>query len=164
MPANSNAQIPWTYTLNTAQVADGAHTLGVIAVGADRTYSISSATFQVANWSTSEPTLIYVDTPNAANPLLSGLVTFRGWAFNSNSVMSGLTISIDGGLPVSAIYGASRPDVCAVYGNQQGCPNVGWTLPFDTTYLTNGSHTMAVAATTASGQSYTVSTSFSVSN
>src|SRR5581483_9580797 len=58
----------------------------------------------------------------------------------------------------------SRPDVCAVYTNRPGCPNVGWTLPVDTTIFTNGTHTGQVTITSSKGEQATGSFAFTVSN
>ncbi len=164
VPAGTNSQIAWSYTLNTVQLTDGTHTFGVTAASADGTYSVASASFQVSNWTSPDPTHQFIDTPDASGTPLTGSVNFRGWAFNPNVNITAVSITIDG-LPYgSATYGIPRGDVCAVYGNAPGCPNVGWVFPVDTTGLANGSHSISVTATTASGKNSTVASSFTVSN
>jgi len=72
----------------------------------------------VANWTvdSANPIRIYV-TARARRALLSGQVTFAGWAIGDADAVSGVAIAIDGtpsggGMP---FYGGARPDVCAVF-------------------------------------------------
>ncbi len=159
-----NVPVNWTYSLNTAQFADGVHTFGVTATAADGTFAVSSASFLVANWSSPSPTHISIDTPNSSSPNFSGLAAFGGWAVNPKSAITGVSVAIDGVPYGPAQYGGNRPDVCAVYTGQPGCPDVGWNVLIDSTLIANGMHTLAVTATTAVGQSFTISSSFTVAN
>lgn len=162
--AGVNLPVNWTYSLNTAQFADGPHTFGVTATAADGTFAVSSASFLVANWTSPSPTRISIDTPNTTSPSFSGLAAFGGWAINPKSAIAGVSVAIDGVPYGSAQYGGNRPDVCAVYTGQPGCPDVGWNFVVDSTLLANGMHTLAVTATTAASQSFTISSSFTVAN
>ncbi len=163
-PAAVNASANWTFLLNTTQLADGPHTLGVTATAADGTSSITSSSFQVANWTSPSPTQISIDVPNSSSASFSGSVAFGGWALNPNSAITAIQVSIDDVPAGTAQYGGNRGDVCSVYPNQPGCPNVGWNFGVDTTYLANGTHTLAITAITAAGQSYTTTSSFTVAN
>ena len=163
-PAAVNAPANWTFLLNTTQLADGVHTIGVTAIAADGTSSISSASFQVANWTSPSPTRISIDVPNSSIASFSGTAHFGGWAINPNSAIAAIQVAIDDVPAGTAQYGSNRGDVCSVYPNQPGCPNVGWNFGVDTTYLANGTHTLAITAITAAGQSYTTTSSFTVSN
>jgi hypothetical protein len=158
----------WTYLLDTTQLTDGTHTLGVTATAADGTFAITSATFQIANWSVSvgNPMHISIDTPAQLSPAFSGIAHFGGWALDTNNTISTVQLAVDGVSFGSAIYGGSRSDVCASPGNRNapGCPNVGWDAFVDTGTLSNGPHTLAVTATTANGDSSTVTQSFTVAN
>jgi len=52
----------------------------------------------------------------------------------------------------TAAYGLSRPDVCAVYVGRPGCPNVGYSFPWNTSGgLGPGVHILTVTATDANG-------------
>ncbi len=158
----------WVYLLDTTQLTDGTHTLAATATATDGTYAIASTTFQVANWSVSvgNPMRISIDTPSQLSAAFSGIAHFGGWALNSNGAISNVQLSVDNGLPMTAMYGGNRPDVCAAPGNSNvpGCPNVGWNAFVDTGTLSNGMHTLAVTATAANGQSFTVTQSFTVAN
>jgi hypothetical protein len=73
---------------------------------------------------------------------------------------------VDGVFYANAVYGGQRPDVCAVpaYAQASGCPDVGWNYSLDTTLLAEGSHTLAVRATSTAGQQATASSVFDVNN
>jgi hypothetical protein len=103
-----------------------------------------------------------VDSPLAAP--VAGITNVSGWALADKAAISSVAIAVDGASFGNATYGVSRPDVCAVYSNRPGCPNVGWSLPLDTTLLADGSHVLDVIMTTATGQKYTASSNFTVAN
>lgn len=150
----------WTFLLNTNQLPDGGHSLGATALAADGTFAVASASFQVANWSSPDPLIISIDVPNSPTEVLSGVYHIGGWAIDQNAVISSVTISVDG-IPFGyAAYGGTRNDVCSAYKNIPGCPNVGWDAGLDTGTLTNGTHTLAVTATTVNGQSSTTTATF----
>ena len=162
--AGVNAPVSWTFSLNTAQFVDGAHTFGVTVTAADGTFALSSASFLVANWSSPSPTHISIDVPSSTSAPFSGPAVFGGWAVNPKSAITGVFAAVDGVPYGPAEYGGNRSDVCAVYVGQPGCPDVGWNLVVDSTLLANGMHTLAITATTAAGQSFTISSSFTVAN
>jgi hypothetical protein len=92
-------------------------------------------------------------------------VLLSGWAIDDASPISSVSIAVDGVPQVpNPTYGVARQDVCNVYPGRSGCPNVGWSLSLDTTLFSNGTHTLAVTATTPFGQSSTVNTSFAIVN
>lgn len=155
--------VGWSFQLDTTRIPSGIHTLEVTATSATGGHRTVNCSFSVANWTANNPTLIFVDVPNANAPYM-GVVTFGGWAINAQSPISAVEISVDGApLPPSA-YGGNRPDVCAVFQNALGCPNVGWTASVDTTKFADGAHILAVTARPVSGASTTVTVSFAVMN
>jgi hypothetical protein len=107
---------------------------------------------------------ITVDLPSPT-AFYSGAVFINGWAIDDASPIASVSIAVDG-VPQTPnpTYGASRPDVCAVYPGRSGCPNVGWGVSLDTTLFSNGTHTLAVTATTPFGQSSTTTSSFAIVN
>ncbi len=155
--------VGWTFLLDTTKLADGAHTLAItVYAGADH---ISASTqFQVANWSSTTSLSIDIDAPSPTVDFYSGTVNFSGWVLDRYGPVSSVSVAIDGVPLPGASYGAARTDVCAAFPGFAGCPNVGWNFPFDTTLLANGDHTLAVTATSAAGQSSTVSRTFTVDN
>jgi uncharacterized protein (TIGR03437 family) len=163
-PGGVNSSVPWTYSLNTAQIADGTHTLGVTVTAADGSFAVASASFLVANWKLPSPTRVNIDTPNSFSTPFSEVAAFGGWAVDPNSPISSITIAIDDISFGPAQYGGDRADACKNHSTWPGCPNVGWNYSVDTTVLANGQHTLAVTATTAAGQNTTVTSSFTVAN
>ena len=121
----------------------------------------------VNNWThshTSSPQFeILVDQPRPTDSTLIGSSVFSGWAIYSKAAIVSVGISIDGVPFGNASYGLSRPDVCAVYPGP-GCPEVGWSIPVDTTQLSDGAHTLDVTATSGAGTHFTISTPFTVAN
>ena len=119
--------------------------------------------FTIANGgNATNPTKVTIDAP-FPQATLFGTTTIEGWAVNDNSAINRVAISVDGVLQGTATYGVSRRDVCAVYANRAGCPNVGWTFSLDTTQLANGPH--VIQSTAGAGAQYgTTSTIFTASN
>jgi uncharacterized protein (TIGR03437 family) len=157
--------VGWTLSLDTTQLADGAHTLAVTAHPAgDRSYT-ATMTFSVANLaSAANPVRIEVDSPGPSGPTLGGVAAIAGWAVSDTAAINNMQVQVDGISYGTAAYGAPRSDVCGVYPGRPGCPNVGWAFSLDTSTLTSGAHTMSVTATSATGQRATKSRSFQVDN
>jgi hypothetical protein len=102
--------------------------------------------------------------PNGnSNPFL-GLADFSGWAFDQNSTIATVAISIDGVPYANAQYGISRQDVCNGFPGVPACPNIGWSLQVDTTKLADGLHTIGITATATGGAFSTAAFVFSVAN
>lgn len=78
---------------------------------------------------------ISIDRPEAKKSVFSGTVQFAGWALSDTAAITSITYAIDGVPYGPAVYGSNRADVCVVYPNRPGCPNVGWAFLFDTTLL-----------------------------
>jgi len=156
--------VGWNVLLNTTQLADGEHTLEITATSSGGQSSTDNTTFTVANLASS-PIVIGVDRP-VVGESLSGLVAIGGWAIDKTSgvAISGVAILVDGVSRGAASYGGARPDVCAVFGNEAGCPNVGWNALLDTTLLANGAHTLEVQVSSIDGHEATVGSSFYVEN
>lgn len=155
--------VGWAVTVDTTQLADGMHTLEVLATSALGNHASQSATFTVANWSSNDPMIVDIDSPSSSSPAFTGLAGFGGWAIDQTGTIASVSVSVDG-VPVGdAGYGGSRADVCAVYP-VTGCPNVGWNIGVDTTILADGTHTVAVTGVTAAGQNTTVTKTFTTAN
>jgi regulation of enolase protein 1 (concanavalin A-like superfamily) len=112
-----------------------------------------------------------IEFPSASNPTsLSGTITFQGWAASNVATIDHVTLSIDGGASFTgtAQYGVYRPDVCQVYPNAVGCPaaNLGWSLSYSTSPLSNGQHTVTVTFVDSStpAKQTTLSATFLVQN
>ncbi|MBV9265122.1 MAG: hypothetical protein JO061_03030, partial [Acidobacteriaceae bacterium] len=174
-PSGSDCpNVGWSGTIDTTLLSKGPHKLEVTAQ-AGYPYSsqalpdqsaTASVLFNALNANAANPVSVYIDVPSATGASLSGVTSFAGWAIDINDSISSVEITIDGAPYGTATYGANRPDVCAAFPNDNGCPaaNVGWNFAIDTTLLPNGSHTLAVTATSSDGLHETVSKSFKVSN
>ncbi len=157
--------VGWSILVDTSKLSNGLHTATVTAIATNGARVAMASTFTVANWSTANPMTITVDTPSVQSAPFSGANNiFGGWAVDNNAPITGIEIRIDGVSYGNAAYGGFRPDVCNALPGRPGCPNVGWSFALDTTGLADGTHTLAVTATTYVGQSSTVTRTFSVAN
>jgi hypothetical protein len=156
--------VGYSYSLNTAALAPGSHTITVTATDSDSTPDTGSTSVAVIA-GTPVPPSVFIDSP-ASGATVSGTVTVAGWAIDNASTVGtaigGVHVLVDGTAVGTATYGVSRPDVCAAYPGRAGCPNVGYTYSLNTATLTPGSHTITVTATDSDGTPDTGSTSVTV--
>ncbi len=166
--------VGWTYSLNTAALADGVHTLEAIVVSNNGTHAVANTSFTIsnANANAASAILMNIDVPSGNNSTLSGVTTLAGWAFDPEENIGVIHVAIDPDASPFynyyygnwAVVGGARPDVCAAFGNLPNCASSGWSYSLDTTQLSNGAHTLAIIAQTPSGNTRTLSATFSVSN
>ncbi len=91
----------------------------------------------------------------AANATVSGTITISGWAVDNATRSEGAIGSISAyidGIPIgTATYGQPSSICASTYPGRPGCPNVGYTLQWDThisgVYPYNGPHTLMIVAT-----------------
>ncbi|HMJ62661.1 MAG TPA: Ig-like domain-containing protein, partial [Bryobacteraceae bacterium] len=155
--------VGWSLLLDTTLLTDGSHVLDVTITAVTGQKYTGTSNFTVANAAAANPMRIYVDTPGPSSSVIAGPLTVSGWAIDNLAAISQVSVAIDGN-PASATYGLPRTDVCAAYPGRIGCPNVGWSIFTDTSFLAAGSHTLAVTATTTNGRSSAVSSSFQTTN
>ncbi len=142
--------VGWSATVDTTKLADGVHTLTVLAGATGSAYSTATTTFSVLNSSTS-PIRMWIDTPSSDGATASGVLQASGWAVGLSGAVKSVSVSVDGQpTPSSPVYGIARPDVCAMFANPAGCPNVGWSASIDTSLLSDGLHTLQITASTNS--------------
>jgi hypothetical protein len=154
--------VGWDFGVDTTQLVNGMHVLGITAYAGAGQFSSAVRTFTVSNSTSASPVMVAIDSPSASNTIVLGKTTFSGWALDLNSTVNQVKITIDGVFAGTATYGSSRGDVCVSYPAAPACPNVGWTFPMDTTRLANGIHTMTAIAIGA--QQNTLSSQFTVAN
>ena len=144
--------VGFSYSLNTATLSAGSHTVTVSATDTDSTPDTGSAsvTIVVAGTPPPAPPSVFIDAPKAGSTV-SGTVSIVGWAIDNTSsvgtAIGSVQVAVDGAKVGNATYGSSRPDVCAAYPGRPGCPNVGFSYSLDTTKLTAGIHALTVTAT-----------------
>jgi hypothetical protein len=156
--------VGWSTTLDTDLLTNGMHTLTVTAISEVDAEATASTTFNVTNGNGADTTKVNIDAPNPQSGNLSGQQTFAGWSINDDAAAT-VTIFIDG-VTQPAPSNVARPDVCNVYPDAVNCPNVGWSIPIDTTLLANGAHTLEVLAASSTNPAATASSStmFTVAN
>lgn len=154
--------VGWGFLVDTNLLPDGTHTVAITATSSDGQSYTASSNFEVAN--SAPPMRICIDSPGAQSGPLSGPAMFVGWALDDFAAIGNVVISVDGVPQGTAVYGGSRPDVCTVYPGRSGCPNVGWAFPFDTSLLTDGSHTLEVRGVSVGGRQATATATFKTSN
>jgi len=158
--------VGYTYSLNTATLTAGSHTITVTATDSASPADTGSSSVTVIVSSTAAviPS-VHIDAP-AAGATVSGTVTVSGWAIDNVSTVgtaiSSVHLAVDGVTIGSATYGVYRPDVCSAYPGRPGCPNVGFTYSLNTATLTAGPHTITVSATDSASPADTGSTTTAV--
>ncbi len=144
--------VGYTYSLNTATLTSGSHTITVTATDSASPPDIgsSSVTVTVTGSAAAVIPSVDIDSP-APDATVSGTVAVSGWAIDNTSTVgtaiSSVQVLVDGTAVGTATYGVNRPDVCAAFPSRPGCPNVGYTYSLNTATLASGSHTITVTAT-----------------
>src|SRR6185437_9685339 len=163
-PSANCPNVGWSFLFDSNSLSNGTHTIAAtVTISTGEVYT-SSSNFTVANWSTANPMKANIDIPNANSSPFSGAVNFAGWAIDSLSAISQVSVTIDGVPHGLARYGGYRPDVCSVYPGEAACPYVGWDFALNTSTLSDGIHSIAITPVTAAGQASTFSASFTVNN
>jgi uncharacterized protein (TIGR03437 family) len=143
--------VGYSYSLNTATLTPGSHTVTVTATDSAGPPDTGSATVTVIVGSGAAiiPS-VHIDMP-ASGATVSGTATVAGWAIDNASTVGtavgSVQVLVDGTPVGAATYGVNRPDVCAAYPGRPGCPSVGYSYSLNTATLTPGSHTVTVTAT-----------------
>jgi Bacterial Ig domain len=153
LPGRPNCpNVGYTFALNTGNLSPGQHVITVTAVDSDKVPQSGSASVTVTV--NNGPPTVWIDQP-VAGATISGTVTVSGWAVDNGTVVgtaiNSVQVKVDGTVIGTAAYGSSRPDVCAVYVGRPGCPNVGYSFPWNTSGLSAGVHILTVTATDANG-------------
>jgi 3-hydroxymyristoyl/3-hydroxydecanoyl-(acyl carrier protein) dehydratase len=155
--------VGYSFSLNTSSLSLGSHTITLTATDSDGIPDSSSKSVTVTVQAT--PPTVWIDGPTQGSTV-SGTVTVFGWAIDNSAAVgtaiNSVQVKVDGTVVGTATYGASRPDVCAVYPGRPGCPNVGYSISLDTSTWTPGIHTITVTATDSDGTPDAGSASVSV--
>ena len=144
--------VGFTYSLNTASLSLGQHTITATATDTDGTPDTNTASVTVRV--VAIPPTVCIDSP-VPSSVLSGTATLSGWALDNTTTVgtaiASVQLSVDGTPVGSATYGVNRADVCDAYPGRPGCPNVGFTYPLSLSALSPGPHTIMVSATDTEG-------------
>lgn len=155
--------VGWGFILDTTMLADGSHILAATANGSDGRHLTGQAEFAVNNGGGNGAVHLVMENPGPQSSALIGGTTVKGFAFDTASAISGVSVYLDGILAGTATYGISRPDACADV-QARGCPDVGWSFVLDTTKVADGSHALEILATAADGSRASTSIPVQVSN
>ena len=129
----------FSYALDTKKLAAGLHTLKVLATGKNEEVQFRTIQVNIDN-----APKMYVDTPNNGSTI-KGVAAISGWALN----MSGISkVELYNGNTLlqttdSKIY---YPSVNVAFPGYPSENNSGFSLPFDTTKLPNGTQNLTVVA------------------
>ena len=158
-PPNCPA-IGYRFTLNTRTggipLADGAHQLqmrvqdetGRLTLIPDKPvgFTVKNDTPQPVGDMTSPKT----------NDTVTGTIAITGYAYVPGGKVTGGFVLLDGAVWDAITYGSGAPEVCASLPAVTACPNIGFTVKFDTTRIPNGPHILGVAILTDVGGNITV--------
>jgi hypothetical protein len=146
---------------------DGPHTIAIrVTESSQVTTIIGSITVLVDNTINQAP-FGYIDIPGPAGVEgANGSFPVSGWALDNEDVdhidflMDGQIVagSVGRGLPSTAIYGTTRPDVAAAFPDVPNSLYTGFQANIDTTKLINGIHQLAVRVTDNLGASRVIGT------
>jgi hypothetical protein len=149
--------IGFQYVFNTKSgtppLQDGPHTIQIRAQDETGRYTLvpdATVKFTVKNGAYNAPAGA-IDSPKNGQTV-SGTATFSGHAYATDAGrVTNVLVIFDNNFAVTARYGVASPDACATLPNVAACPNIGWTLDYDTTKLPNGPHVVMVQVTGTGG-------------
>src|SRR5262249_46164394 len=144
--------VGYSYSLSTAPLAPGVHTLTVCATDMEPTPG-SGCSVGVPFMVTMCPPSVAIDSPTAG-AMLSGAIPVVGWAIDNVSAIgtafnpTSVQVKVYGALIGTATYVTPRPlhYPLPIFPNRPGCPNVGYSYSLSTAPLAPGVHTLTVCA------------------
>jgi hypothetical protein len=149
-----------------SRFSNGAHELSIRVTEASQTFIIGPVTVVVDNSVNQEPFgFIDIPAPNLVEGT-DGPFPVSGWALDDENV-DHIDFLVDGGivagavgrgLPSTAIYGTTRPDVAAAFPDVPNSLYSGFSANIDTTKLINGMHRIEVRVTDNLGASQVIGT------
>lgn len=133
-------------------IQDGPHSLQVRVrdeTGRLSLYPEKPINFSVKNGTAA--TISAVLSNPASNATLSGTVTVDGYVYAPGGKISTVLLIVDNVTAYPVKFNQPRPDVCAGLPDADACPNIGFTVDFDTRRLLNGPHSFGIYAVTDQG-------------
>ena len=140
-------QLDWNMPIYFKPAFAGGKKLYTRTVGTNNPWEFSG-TWTVPNPATKPPS-VGIDSPSA-NATVTGTVTISGWALDNTitneSNIQTLKVYIDGNYLGPATTGLSHPSACVTSPGRAGCPNVGFSASWNTTYSGAGAHVIMIMA------------------
>ena len=157
-----------TSFLSRGAFSDGPHTVSIQATETNSQISFEIATITVVVDNTvNQAPFGWIDIPSAAGlENMNGSFPVVGWAIDDVDI-DHIDFKIDGqivagavgrGLPSTAIYGSTRPDIQAAFPDVPFSLYSGFVANLDATKLINGLHVLSVVATDNEGASREIGT------
>ncbi|WP_160674324.1 Ig-like domain-containing protein [Clostridium sp. C8-1-8] len=128
----------YKYTVDTANLSPGSHTIKVVGNGADGTSKANTVSFNYYIRSA----MYQIDEPSNGSNITSDFA-IRGWALSPSGVKS-VELSIDGNYVGQGTIGLMRPDVNKVYPDYDNSLKSGYqcSVGFDT--IKPGNHLIQI--------------------
>jgi hypothetical protein len=169
-PTYANSATPhpgFVTSFLASRFADGAHSISIrVTEASQATFDIGPVTVIIDNTINQAP-FGFIDIPGPAGMEgTDGPLPVAGWAIDNEDVdhidflIDGLIVAgaVGRGLPSTAIYGSTRPDVAAAFPDVRNSLYSGFQANLDTTKLINGVHQLAVRVTDNDGASSVIGT------
>jgi len=147
--------------------ANGPHAITIRVTESSQATTIIGPTTVIVDNSVNQAPFGYIDIPGPAGVEgANGSFPVSGWALDDQDVdhidflMDGQIVAgaVGRGLPSTAIYGTTRPDVQAAFPDVPNSLFTGFQANIDTTKLVNGVHQLAVRVTDNQGASRVIGT------
>ena len=111
-----------------------------------------------------DPPTVFIDNPSQGK-VLSGIVSWYGWAVGETHPITEIQFFIDEGSNSIAVgYGGDREDVANAFPNIPDANKSGFATAINTRLLTNGPHSLEVIATNTNNETASQTVDFAVSN
>jgi hypothetical protein len=146
---------------------DGPHAITIRVTESSQATTIIGPTTVIVDNTVNQAPFGYIDIPGPAGVEgANGPFPVSGWALDNEDVdhidflMDGQIVAgaVGRGLPSTAIYGTTRPDVQAAFPDVPNSLYTGFQANIDTTKLINGVHNLAVRVTDNQGASRVIGT------
>lgn len=164
-PTYANSATPrpgFVTSFLASRFADGAHSISIRVTEASQATFIIGPTAVIIDNTINQAPFGFIDIPGPAGiEGTDGPLPVSGWAIDDDDVdsvdflMDGQIVAgaVGRGLPSTAIYGTTRPDVAAAFPDVPNSLYSGFQANIDTSKLINGMHRLEVRVTDNEGAS-----------
>jgi hypothetical protein len=165
--ATPNPGYVTSFLVSPSLFPDGPHLITIRVTESSQATTIIGPTTVIVDNTINQGPFGYIDIPGPAGVEgANGSFPVSGWALDNEDVdhidflMDGQIVAgaVGRGLPSTAIYGTTRPDVAAAFPDVPNSLYTGFQANIDTTKLINGIHPLAVRVTDNQGASRVIGT------
>ncbi len=155
-------------SFNARSLSAGPHVVSikVAETGSSEPFDLASVSVTVAVQGANQTPFGNIDFPGDSQGV-SGSLPVTGWAIDDSGTIDHIDFLVDGkvvagavgnGLPSTAFYGISRPDVFALFPDVPNSLNSGFQANIDTTAFVDGIHVISVRVFDHDGSSNVIGT------